>query len=169
MSNVSTPFDEGNVVGTHYRASRDGTSPSRENTHMKHSVLARLALVAGAVAIMGCGDDDDPVTPGALNVAVSPSEVTLQAGTTGDIVANVGRSGSFTGPITLTSTGAPAGVTIAFTNATIPANTTTTAGTVTLLGTTTPGTYPIIVTAAGTGVTSRADTMSLTVTAPVTP
>lgn len=136
---------------------------------MKHSVLARLALVAGAVAIMGCGDDDDPVTPGSLNVAISPSEMTLAAGGTADIVANVGRSGSFTGPITLTSTGAPTGATISFTSGVIPGNSTTTNGTVSLAATTAPGTYPIIVTAGGTGVTSRADTMNLTVTAAANP
>jgi len=136
---------------------------------MKHSVFARLALVAGAVAIMGCSDDEDPVTPGSLNVAISPSELTLAAGGTSDVVANVGRAGSFTGPITLTSSGAPTGATISFTAATIPTNATTTNGTVSLAATTTPGTYAIIVTAAGTGVTSRADTMNLTVTAAANP
>lgn len=131
---------------------------------MTHSVLARLSLIAGAVAIMGCGEDE-AVNPGALNVVISPEQLTVQAGATGAIAANVGRSGSFSGPITLTATGAPTGATIAFTSATIPTGSTASTGTVTLLGTTTPGTYPIIVTATGTGVTSRADTMSLTVTA----
>jgi aminopeptidase S len=131
---------------------------------MTHSVLGRLALITGAVAIMGCGEDE-AINPGALDVVVSPSQLTLQAGGTGAIAANVGRSGSFTGPITLTASGAPTGATIAFTNASIPSGSTASTGTVTLLGTTTPGTYSIIVTAAGTSVVSRADTMSLTVTA----
>jgi hypothetical protein len=131
---------------------------------MTHSILGRLALIGGAVALMGCGEDE-AITPGALDVVVSPSQLTLQAGGTGAIAANVGRSGSFTGPINLTASGAPTGATIAFTNASIPTGSTASTGTVTLLGTTTPGTYSIIVTAAGTGVVSRADTMSLTVTA----
>jgi hypothetical protein len=135
---------------------------------MTHSVFGRLALITGAVAIMGCGEDE-AVNPGALDVVVSPSQLTLQAGGAGAIAANVGRSGSFSGPITLTASGAPTGATIAFTNATIPTGSTASTGTVTLLGTTTPGTYSIIVSAAGTGVVSRADTMSLTVTAAATP
>lgn len=135
---------------------------------MTHSVLGRLALLTGAIAIIGCGEDE-AVNPGALDVVVSPSSLTVQAGGTGAIAANVGRSGSFAGPITLTASGAPTGATIAFTNATIPTGSTASTGTVTLLGTTTPGTYSIIVSAAGTGVVSRADTMSLTVTAAATP
>ncbi len=131
---------------------------------MTHSVLGRLVLLTGAVAIMGCGEDE-AVNPGGLDVVLSPSQLTLQVGGTGALAANVGRSGSFAGPITLTASGAPTGATIAFTNATIPTGSTASTGTVTLLGTTTPGTYSIIVTAAGTGVASRADTMSLTVTA----
>jgi hypothetical protein len=132
---------------------------------MKATHFLRIAALAGALAVVGCNDDDDPVTPGALTVAVSPTDLTVAAGATSTMTTTIARTGSFTGAVALTVTGAPTGATIAFANSSIGANELSTQGTISLLATTTPGTYPITVTASGSGVTNQTTTFNLIVTA----
>jgi uncharacterized membrane protein len=97
-----------------------------------------------------------------IAIALAPTALSVQQGGSGQTIATLTRT-NFTGDVTFAATGAPTGVTVGFN----PATTTTDASTATLTvaGTTTPGTYPITITASGTGVTDATAVVDLTVTA----
>lgn len=100
-------------------------------------------------------------------LTLTPTALSVQQGQAGTATANIARSGGFAGSVALTSTGAPAGVTVAFN----PASATgaTSAITVTVGATVAPGVYPITVQGASTGLTNQTAVLTLTVTAPPTP
>lgn len=100
-------------------------------------------------------------------LTLTPTALSVQQGQSGTATANIARSGGFAGSVALTSTGAPAGVTVAFN----PASATgaTSAITVTVGATVAPGVYPITVQGASTGLTNQTAVLTLTVTAPPTP
>ena len=99
-------------------------------------------------------------------VSVAPASASIVAGASGTSTATIVRGGGFAGDVALTSSGAPTGMTVTFTPATVPANATTSSIAVATAATVTPGTYSLIVNAAGTGVTTATSTLSVTVTAP---
>lgn len=95
---------------------------------------------------------------GAANVSV------VQGGAAQNAAVTVTRTGGFTGGVTLTTTGAPAGLTVT------PPTTAVTAGTANIAvqaaSSVAPGTYPITVNATGAGVTgTKTATFTVTVTA----
>lgn len=108
-------------------------------------------------------------TTPAVSVSVAPTSASIVAGASGTATATIARTGGFTGAVAMTSSGAPTGVTLAFTPASIdPASTTSAIG-IAVASTVAAGNYPITVTASGTGVTAATATYTLTVTAAPTP
>ena len=102
-------------------------------------------------------------SPGAT-LTISNATATLQAkDTTATTVATVARTGGFAGDLTLSQTGAPAGVTVTYAPSPIAAAATTSTISIRSSTTAAPGTYPIVISAAGTGITAPTVTYSLVV------
>ncbi len=99
-------------------------------------------------------------------LSVAPVSASIVAGASATSTATIVRAGGFAGAVALTSSGAPTGMTVAFTPASIAAAATTSAIAVGTTAGVTPGNYTIIVSAAGTGVTTATATLTVTVTAP---
>ena len=104
-------------------------------------------------------------TPSAT-LAISSATATLQAkDTTATTIATVARVGGFTGDLTLSQTGAPTGVTVTYAPSPIAASATTSTISIRSSATAAPGTYPIVISAAGTGITAPTATYTLIVVA----
>ena len=106
-----------------------------------------------------------PPPPNSANfsLSASPAAMTLTAGTSGTTTVTVAATGGFTGNVSLSATGLPAGATASFSPSLI-----TTSGssilTISTSATTATGSFPIVV--AGTsGALSNTTTVSLSVTA----
>ncbi len=108
-------------------------------------------------------------TTPAVSVSVAPTSASIVAGASGTATATIARTGGFAGAVAMTSSGAPAGVTLAFTPSTIDPASTTSAVAIAVASTVAAGSYPITVTASGTGVTAATATYTLTVTAAAAP
>jgi len=107
-------------------------------------------------------------TTPAFTITASPTSVSVVVGSSGTSTITTAVSGGFDSAVALTASGAPTGVTVGFSPASIgvPGSGTSTA-TFTVASTTATGTYTITVTGTGGGLTHSA-TVSLTVTsAPV--
>ena len=145
----------------------------RNRTRYQARPYLNLLGVATLALLSACGGSDKPPTPPAATptvaVTVAPASVTIPVGGNGSATATIVRAGGFTGAVALTSTGAPAGVTVTFGSATIAAGATTSTVTVAVAGTVAPATIPITISAAGTGVTTAQSTLSVTVTAAASP
>lgn len=139
------------------------TAPTRRHA------LAALALATTLAACGGGGDG--PTTPPppspAASIALGNASGSVVAGTSTTIPITVTRSGGFAGDVTVSATGAPAGVTIA--SQVIAAGGSSGTLTVATTSAATAGTTTISVTATGTGVTISAQSYALTVTAPASP
>ncbi len=136
---------------------------------------AALGALITVLIASGCsgngGDTDDPSgppagTPGTIALALSGGAGTLTGAGTANATITVTRGGSFTGTVTLSVEGAPAGVTATASPASLPAGTTGSALTITSTAAAAPGTYPLTVRATGTGVTPATATWSLTIQDP---
>lgn len=129
---------------------------------MRHATLVRLVLPFGVLFSLGCpGDTAAPPTP-AIAITTSASAVTMNQGASQNITVTVNRT-NFTSPVTLTIEGLPAGVTGAFSPASVPDGTTTSTLALSSTSTATPGTATLTIRAAGTGVTEQIATIALTV------
>ncbi len=104
----------------------------------------------------------------AFTLAASPTAVSVVVGSSGSSTMTTAVSGGFDSAIALTASGAPTGVTVSFSPASIATpGSGTSAVTLAVASTTATGTYPITVTGTGGGLTHTA-TITLTVTsAPV--
>lgn len=122
--------------------------------------LLPLALATTVVAV-ACGDDEDTLGPGDLAITVSPTSLTLDAGTSEDVQVNVVRSGSFSGNVSLSADGLPAGVT-AQTTTVLPAEG---SGDLTFVAdeTAEAATATVTIRATGTGVSEATTQLTLTV------
>lgn len=107
-----------------------------------------------------------PPPPPTLTLALLPRSGATQPGGTISARAVVVRGGSPSGSVTLAHTGAPTGVTVAFTPAPLPIGSDTASVVVTVGTAVAPGAYPIAITATATGVASAPDTLTVTVSAP---
>ena len=99
-----------------------------------------------------------------VGLAIAPTAITVGLGAQGTSQATITRGGGFTGAVTLSVTGAPAGVT--FLSPTIATGATTSTITVSVGAAVAPGAYPLTVRANGTGVTEASAVLTLTVVAP---
>lgn len=126
-------------------------------------------LLLAAACSGGDGGDGGP-TPG-FELQVSPTSVTIQAGgfsagadlrASQDITVSIARGGGFTGAVTVTVEGLPAGVSA--TGLTIAAGQTTGIVTLSAAANATAGAATLTVRGTGTDVAARTATVALTVT-----
>ena len=111
-----------------------------------------------------CSDSSGPqLTKPTLAVAVEADSINAAWGSSGTTTANITRGGGYAGTPAMTATGAPAGVTVTFTPATIPAGDTSSTVRVDVADSVAPGTYPIVINAAGSGVSTATATLNLVV------
>lgn len=125
----------------------------RARTFLLVSLPVLLAVVAGCDGGTGTDPDPDPPDPvPALSIALSADSVELEQGGTATVGVTVTRSGGFDGPVTLSVSGAPAGVTVGA--AVIPGDQST--GTLTLqaAANAAAGTTTLTVGGSGTGVSA---------------
>lgn len=128
--------------------------------------LAAMLLTLLAACGSTPSTPDGGETP-TLTLTVGTAALTLVQGATGTVDVTIARGGGFTGAVTVTAEGLPAGTTVQA--ATIAAGATT--GTVTLTaGAASPvATATFTLRATGTGVTAATGQSSLTITAATTP
>jgi len=149
----------------------DVDSP-RLNPKVHPSVCLLTALVIlGLVVLVGCGGATQTLSntnPGAtpdFAAAVSPASVSVQAGSSGSSALTTSVSGGFSGAVSLSASGQPTGVSVAFSPASIVAPG---AGSsqinVSVVGAVATGSYAITIIASGGGV-SHSATLTLNVTA----
>jgi hypothetical protein len=103
-----------------------------------------------------------PQTPD-FSLSANPTAVSVtRGGTSAGSTVTVTRTGGFTGAVTLSATGQPAGVTVAF--GTNPATGTTSAVTFTAAATGPTGPFPVTISGTATGITgARTTSINLTV------
>jgi hypothetical protein len=145
-------------------------------TRLPTAFSALLGLLCMLVAACGGGGGDGgggPTPPTgttpAITVSLLNSSASVQTGSTTSTTVSVGRSGNYSGTVTLSAEGAPAGVTATLATASIPAGMTSATLDIAVSGSATPGTYTLTIRATGTGVTAVTTTFTLTVTASPVP
>ncbi len=99
-----------------------------------------------------------------IGLTLGSSALSLVQGQSGTVSVDVSRSGGYSGAVTFSISGQPAGVTAAFNPGSV-SGTTGSVLTLAAAATTAPGTYTIIVTGSGTGVTNASAPLTLTVSA----
>lgn len=123
----------------------------------------RLALL-GVALTAACKGNDVTTTPhGAITLAVAPTTMTVAAGSTDTLTVTVVSSGGFSGPVSVSASGAPSGVTVG--TVTIPAGQTTGKLPVAVSSSATAGSSSISVQASASGVATQTATFTLTITA----
>lgn len=128
------------------------------------SVLAPLVVAVLAAGCGSSGGTTDPPDGGSISISLSKTTLTAQQGGSDNLTATISRNGGFTGTVTITTEGAPAGVTAEASNVTTSGTTTTGTITVTVGPSVAPGTYNLTVRATGSGVTAVTQAVTLTVT-----
>ena len=157
-----------NVTSSYAANFHDITS----GTSGSYSAVAGYDLVTGwgspNVGLMAALTGTSTGTP-AFTVSASPSVLTVTAGSTGSATITTAVSGGFNSSVALLASGAPSGVTVAFSPSSIgaPGSGSSTA-TFTVASNTTPGTYNITITGTGGGQT-QTTTVSLTVASAAQP
>lgn len=129
-----------------------------------------LALVLGA----GCGDDEGPTDPpdggnGSIDLALSPTSVSLIQGESDSTRITLTRRGGFDGAVELSIEHAPAGVTATFSPDTIPAGSATSRLTLSAAANADTGSHQLTVRARAAGVSDRTATLTLTISPQPTP
>ncbi len=128
-----------------------------------------LALVFVTAFVTACGGGGSPTQPppptATATITVGVVASALQAGATTVVPVVLTRGGSFTGPVTVTATGLPTGVTAS--TATIAAGATSATITLTAAATAAATTAPVTytVTGTGSGVTIAPQSVTITVAA----
>ncbi len=148
-------------------------TPGSGSVSMTMAVAASAAPGAYTVTVTGVGGGVTHTTTVALLVTLpaftltaSPASVSVAQGNKGASTITTAVSGGFSAAVALSASGLPAGITAAFSTASIatPGSGTSTL-TLTAASTVAAGTYTVTVTGIGGGLTHTA-TVSLTVTAP---
>ena len=103
---------------------------------------------------------------GAFTLALSPTSLSLAAGTNNTSTITITRTGSFTGAVNLSVSGAPTGVTATLSSASVTGNSATL--TVAVAASTAASTGTIVVTGSGTGVANATASLGVTTTVPAT-
>ncbi len=103
-------------------------------------------------------------SPPAITLTLAPTAVTIAQGASAQVAATLARLGGLTGDITLSATGAPAGMTVSFAPATVPG----TASTITVAvgGAVAVGAHTVNLTATGAGNVTVSSPLAVTVAAP---
>ncbi|MBN2490810.1 MAG: hypothetical protein JXQ29_08180 [Planctomycetes bacterium] len=122
-----------------------------------------VALLAAAwLAGAGCSGGSSGSTPPGFSLALSQHTLLLVAGRSGDIDVRVAPTGGFSGTVTLSVVGAPAGLVVTLAPTSIPAASGTSRLRVEAPPATTPGDYPLTVHAAS-GDLTREEPLTVTV------
>ncbi|HWA57247.1 MAG TPA: hypothetical protein VG692_08340, partial [Gemmatimonadales bacterium] len=129
---------------------------------LKQWLSGVFALAAGLAVAAGCGDDSGTGTQPDYALSLAPAALTIDQGTNGTTTVTITRT-DFTGAVTLSLGGAPAGVTGSF-NPAAPTGTSSTL-TVTVGAAVTPGVYDLTVDGTGTA-GDHSTGLTLTVEAP---
>jgi chitinase len=138
------------------------------------TIVVLAAVAAVAMGLSGCGGSGSgsstppPPTPDFTLTALSGA-VSVAQGASGSSTVTAAVSGGFSAPIALTASGQPTGVTIGFSQATIPApGSGSSSVTIAVGAAVATGNYTITITGTGSGITHTA-TVALTVTGPPPP
>ena len=142
---------------------------------MQGPIRSNMMLLAASLAVLlaftGCGSSSGSqtlITSPAFTLAAPSTVVSVAQGASGSTTVTTTISGGFDSAVTLTTSELPAGVTIAFTPASIAApGSGSTTVTMNVNSVTTPGSYIFLVTATGDGLTQKVQ-IPLTVTAATT-
>ena len=138
---------------------------SKPSTRRRSMMLAAvIAISAGAFTVSACGDDGNDTT-GDIDITVQPATITIVPGGSAAATVTIDRSGTFAGSVTLGVTGEPSSVDAVFAPASLGAGESTAAITVSAAGDAVPGTYPLTLTASGSGVSTDDATLTLIITA----
>ena len=127
------------------------------------------ALLALFLAACSGGGDSAPVTPPAtpsISVSLASSAGTAARSTSTTTTVSVARGGGYTGAVSLSAAGAPAGVTVSFDPASLSGSTTSAVATFAVGASAAPGAATITVSASGSGVTTATSTYTLTIPSP---
>ncbi len=132
---------------------------------MALSVISRrspllLAVCAGSLSLFACTSEH---SPGTLALAVTPSGLNVTPGGSGNATVSVTRGGAFTDAVALSQTGAPAGMTVTFSPASVPAGSSPSTANVAVAPSVATGNYSVTVSAAGTDVTTATTTLTIAV------
>jgi hypothetical protein len=132
----------------------------------------RVPALLASLFLAACGGSE-PTDPGgnnggqtpSISLAVGSPTLTLAQGGTGQVAVTITRSGGFTGAVTVSVEGLPAGITAQ----PLSLGSTQTSGVLQVVaaGTATAGSAALTVRATGTGVSAQTATVALTVTASV--
>ena len=128
-------------------------------------LAAAIAISAGAFTLSACSDNGNDTT-GDIDITVAPTTITVIRGGSAAATVTIDRSGTFAGGVGLAVTGEPAGVDAAFAPASLGAGESTAAITVSAAADAVLGTYPLTLTASGSGVSSDNATLTVEVTDP---
>ena len=130
------------------------------------AVVSLVVVLAVGCSSEGSGPDPDPdPDPQSISLALSMSGATVAPGGLVPVTATLTRQGGYSGTVTFTVVGAPAGVTGSVANVQTSGSTTTATVTIQTSVATPGGTYPLTVRASGSGVTDATATFNLTVAA----
>jgi hypothetical protein len=132
-----------------------------------HRISKRLVhhclVLFSTATIFGCTRATEPAS---ITLSLTPTNATVEQGTSADVSATLTRTGSFTGTVSLTVLGAPPGMATNVLNSQTSGATTTTTINIAVSAATAPGTYALTVRANGSGVSEVVATFALTVTQP---
>jgi hypothetical protein len=121
------------------------------------------------MAISACSDNSNGTEGlgggGAITVAASPTDVTVEQGASTNIDLTIGRSGEFAGPVTLKTGRIPDGIEVGLTPVEVDPGVTTATATVTATDAALPGRYQFTI----AGTASNISTGQSTITVVVTP
>ena len=120
------------------------------------------ASTASILSFLGITQQNSPAPD--FTVSASPTAVSVATGSSGTSTITTTSIGGFNSAISLSSSGAPSGVTVTFNPTSIPGGAGSSTMTMAVASGTATGTYPITVTASGGGIT-HTTTVNLTITA----
>ncbi|MFN8574288.1 MAG: hypothetical protein U0132_19715 [Gemmatimonadaceae bacterium] len=134
---------------------------TRWSRSMRVLFLASLAACGGG----GDGGTTNP-TPAGFTVSLSSTTLSVEQGSSGSVTATIGRTGTFTGTVNLSTEGVPTGLTASFSPTAITSGTTSTTLTVAVAASVAPGQYTFTIRGQAAEVSAQqTGTVTLTVTA----
>jgi hypothetical protein len=117
------------------------------------AALRGLLLACLTVSACSYSPTAPPPPDPSVTLSTSMSTLALTQGDTGSIDVTIARNGGFAGPVTLAASGAPAGVAVEA--AENPVAGISARLRVSVASATTPGTYPLVLTATGDGISAQ--------------
>ncbi len=143
--------------------------PSPVPTIRARGFVTALAILA-VTLLPGCGGGDNGGTtnppPGGFAMSASGAALTIARNANASLTVTIARSGGFTGSVSLSTTGLPTGVTVAFAPPQVDDGVTSSTMTVTVGGAAATGPSTFTVRGTATGQSMQTVNVQLTVTAP---